>query len=567
MKNIKLWSTLLLVLYSRSLFTQDFCSTYSNIPDFLQTIPQSQLRATSANTNYVIRIFFHIIRQSNGIGGQTQSEVNTAFNTLQLDYRSYGISFELLGTDEILNDNYYNGNINFNCNTNGNTDCDGDGKFDNFHPNLHTNAIDIYLFANNKLNSGLAAGIPSCALVIGGNAYNTNLASSHVLSHEIGHCLGLYHTFHGLCEGGCAELVNGSNCSTCGDFVCDTPADPQMHQVNQNTCVWNGSTCSGSNKDTNGDSYHPSTNLFMAYIAPNCMQQHTQGQVERMKAVIANSSVLQNVIAPPTIPSPTISGPTLLCRNSDYFTVSDPPAGFTWGISSNLNIISASSNTVLVEPSDLDYTSGSSGWVSINLNGKELAKKEVWIGYPSVAIDGPDYVGSSAGRFRAVYNPLSNPRFYWSVQTDGSYKYSVYSYGDYADIYFYNYATYTVVLNACNDCGCESDSKPVQAYVYSSSPLTAYPNPVSDILNIEIDRQAIDNARVQLQTDSKIQCSSDPIFEFRLYNELGVQVRYATAKNGIVELNVSNLPNGLYYLHIYDGVNSIPEKQTIRVKH
>lgn len=305
MEKIKILSVLLFVFHSFLMYSQDFCFTNSNIPDFLQTVSQSKYVKTRADDTYVLRVFFHIIKRSNGTGGQTQTEVENAFDLIQSDYNRYGICFELLGTDEIRNDDFYNGNINFACNLNGNGDCDGDGKFDNFHPNSHSNAIDIYLFANDQLNFGVAAGIPSSALAIGGNTAplynNTNLVTSHVLSHELGHCLGLYHTFHGLCEGGCAELVNGSNCSTCGDFVCDTPADPQTHQVNQNTCTWNGNTCTGSITDANGQQYNPDPTLIMAYIAPNCMQRHTSGQVARIKDMIANSAILQNVIVPNSI--------------------------------------------------------------------------------------------------------------------------------------------------------------------------------------------------------------------------------------------------------------------------
>ena len=156
----------------------------------------------------------------------------------------------------------------------------------------------------------MASGIPASALVLGGKySDGTNLVTSHVLSHEMGHCLGLYHTFHGLCEGGCAELVNGSNCSSCGDFICDTPADPTYFNVDDNTCVWHGITCGVSNKDANGDSYNPNTSLIMAYISPNCMQYHTSGQFDRMRAMIANSSILQSVIVPKTlILSGTING-------------------------------------------------------------------------------------------------------------------------------------------------------------------------------------------------------------------------------------------------------------------
>jgi hypothetical protein len=64
--------------------------------------------------------------------------------------------------------------------------------------------------------------------MIHGSYYNTS-----VLSHEMGHCLGLYHTHHGtVTEEGdsfqCPELVNGSNSSTCGDYIADTPADPNI---------------------------------------------------------------------------------------------------------------------------------------------------------------------------------------------------------------------------------------------------------------------------------------------------------------------------------------------------
>jgi hypothetical protein len=113
--------------------------------------------------------------------------------------------------------------------------------------------------------------------------------------------MGLFHTFHGLCEpGGCPELVNGSNCTTCGDFVCDTPPDPQEFATNSN-CSWTGSTCTGSPVDANGAPYNPAMNLIMAYIPPNCMQLFTNGQGTRMRSIIANSSLLQGVTVPNTL--------------------------------------------------------------------------------------------------------------------------------------------------------------------------------------------------------------------------------------------------------------------------
>jgi hypothetical protein len=261
---------------------QSFCATVSDVPDILQTIPPAQFQIVQ-NT-YTVRIFLHIIRRSDGTGGQTLNEIETALSILNTDYEAHNITFSLLGIDEIKNNEIYN-------RTSFSGDNNGDGKFDDFSPNSHSEAIDIYLFPNDKLNYGLASGIPGTALVIGGNLFGSNLSSARTISHEMGHCLGLYHTFHGLCESGCAELPNGSNGSTCGDFVADTPADPQTFQVNQNTCTWNGVRCNGES----GNQYNPDVHLIMAYVPPNCMQYHTSGQGARMRTTLANSSLLQNV--------------------------------------------------------------------------------------------------------------------------------------------------------------------------------------------------------------------------------------------------------------------------------
>ncbi|HKR05609.1 MAG TPA: hypothetical protein VJY62_13325, partial [Bacteroidia bacterium] len=281
-------------------FSQSFCATKGDIPDYLQSIPAGQFQAGS--THYCIRIFIHVMRRTNGTGGQTLAEVNQGLSILRADYLPHDISFLLIGYDEILNDTYYNM-------TGFTNDVNQDGKFDNFSPNSNANAIDIYMFGNDVLNSGQAAWIPASALVIGGAAFGINLASSHVLSHEMGHCLGLFHSFHGMnCEGpsiidpgACHELVNGTNCSTCGDYVCDTPADPTRFNVNQATCLWPGTvaSCEGSLVDANGDTYAPDPNLIMAYVTPNCMYHHTTGQGTRMNSMIANSTILQNTVETP----------------------------------------------------------------------------------------------------------------------------------------------------------------------------------------------------------------------------------------------------------------------------
>lgn len=92
--------------------------------------------------------------------------------------------------------------------------------------------------------------------------------------------------------------------------------------------------------------------------------------------------------------------------------------------------------------------------------------------------------------------------------------------------------------------------------------ISVYPNPVHDILTIEIDAEAAaqalspDNAR-----------SSSLTFDVRLYDEQGNLLRQTKTKGGTIQFNVSALPNGIYFLHVFDGVNDTPEMRQIVVEH
>lgn len=81
------------------------------------------------------------------------------------------------------------------------------------------------------------------------------------LSHEMGHYFGLSHTFETKFG---AELVNGSNCATAGDQICDTPADP-------NTAAGGDCNFATMAKDANGQYYRPYTNNIMSYFPDACM--------------------------------------------------------------------------------------------------------------------------------------------------------------------------------------------------------------------------------------------------------------------------------------------------------
>jgi len=89
--------------------------------------------------------------------------------------------------------------------------------------------------------------------------------------------------------------------------------------------------------------------------------------------------------------------------------------------------------------------------------------------------------------------------------------------------------------------------------------VSVYPNPAKDVLYVEID---VDFAQTMLRTDVKTAL----IFDVRLYDGQGNLLRQTKTKGGTVEFNVSNLPEGMYYLHVYDGVNQTPEMHQIVIQ-
>jgi hypothetical protein len=82
-----------------------------------------------------------------------------------------------------------------------------------------------------------------------------------------------------------------------------------------------------------------------------------------------------------------------------------------------------------------------------------------------------------------------------------------------------------------------------------------HPNPVNDILYVDLEKF--------VHTKNKTSASCD----IRLYDSQGKIYRQTKATDGTVEFSVSNLPNGIYFLNIYNESISKPETHKIIVKH
>lgn len=263
---------------------QFFCHTPSTTNySFLNK--SALLKSAQNNDHYCLKVYFHVIRRSDQTGGQSVSAVNQAFQILNDDFNPHNISFYWDNTiDYIDNTSYYNS-----------------PSASIFGVNNHQDGIDIYLYDSSVEGSGLANGVGGSSELYVTGSWSSPfqpLATSHVLSHEMGHVLFLWHTHHGTVnEGGtdagqCPELVNGSNSAICGDYVTDTPADPYVgFNVNPITCAW-----LGSGTDANGHNYAPDTENIMAYTTPQCMSYFTPLQGLRMRNAIENLPYLQQAL-------------------------------------------------------------------------------------------------------------------------------------------------------------------------------------------------------------------------------------------------------------------------------
>ena len=299
-----------------------YCYTFENGPNFLSNLPPNLENLRGSTEPITVRLYIHILRTSNGLGGRTPTEVDEALNILENDFALHNIFFRVACTEYIDNDVWYLNSASvcyLSCTC-------------LYTVNQHTDGIDIYIKddvpvigpvppLDYTFNGGLSGGIPSAefpddpnfitGFMIGGmvNGYDVTLSS--VISHEMGHVLGLYHTYYGTCPTGpiivgadcplptygtpCLE--NTSNCADCGDFICDTPTDP-FNVVNLTP-----TTCEGiSNCGLTG--YYPDIENIMSSSQPNCLYHFTADQGSRMRDFLT----IHPALIPCVITNPDVGG-------------------------------------------------------------------------------------------------------------------------------------------------------------------------------------------------------------------------------------------------------------------
>jgi hypothetical protein len=207
-----------------------------------------------------VPVYWHVITNTSGQGALTSSQIDQQITVLNNAYEMTGWRFTLVATDTTNNDSWYT--------------CTGGTCETQMKTALHRGTADDLNIYSNNMGGGLLgwATFPSSyasqplmdGVVIlysslpGGSAAPYNLGDT--ATHEVGHWMGLYHTF----QGGCTKN---------NDYVVDTPAERSAAYG----CPVGRDTCAGRK----WPGLDPIEN-FMDYTDDACMFEFSAGQDTRI---------------------------------------------------------------------------------------------------------------------------------------------------------------------------------------------------------------------------------------------------------------------------------------------
>ncbi|KAG5728152.1 Ulilysin [Termitomyces sp. T112] len=230
----------------------------------------NRLPPSDPNATATIDVHFHVVYANQTLEGGfvPDSQIQAQLDVLNMDYAESGVKWNLVNTTRIQSQEW----------------------FDSVAPDSPENSAlkSVFRYGNESILNVYTVGFVKNVEAQGLLGYSTFPADyksnpkddgvvirysslpngtaapfnlGRTLTHEVGHWVGLYHTFQGGCDGS-------------GDSVDDTPAEASP----ASGCPIGRNTCLGGDPD-------PVQN-FMDYTDDSCMTGFTPGQQTRLKAQI-----------------------------------------------------------------------------------------------------------------------------------------------------------------------------------------------------------------------------------------------------------------------------------------
>ncbi|RKG75307.1 zinc metalloprotease [Corallococcus terminator] len=225
----------------------------------------SRVMAKRAVGSVNVPVYFHVINKGTGIanGDIPDSQITAQMNVLNAAYQSTPFKFTLAGTDRTTNSTWFALSSGSAAEKKMKTALrkGGPETLNIYTANLKGGLLGWATFPSSYTSQPKMDGVVMLySSVPGGTASPYNLGDT--ATHEVGHWVGLYHTFQG-------------GCNNPGDSVSDTPPEASPAYG----CPANRDSCAGGGVD-------PIYN-FMDYTDDNCMNTFTAGQSARADSLTA----------------------------------------------------------------------------------------------------------------------------------------------------------------------------------------------------------------------------------------------------------------------------------------
>jgi len=225
---------------------------------------QSRLKGLQAHemvSGGTINVYFHVITNSRGEGDLSDSEINEQIDVLNAAYKTGGWSFVKKGKDVTANNDWYTMEPGTTAEKQAKTSLRKGGAADLnlYTANIGGGLLGWATFPKDYSSAASMDGVVILYSSFPGGSSN-HYDEGDTATHEVGHWMGLYHTF----QGGCRQIGGG-------DGVADTPAEKEANYG-----------CPGTVDSCPDDAGNDPTTNFMDYVYDSCMYEFTSGQFSRI---------------------------------------------------------------------------------------------------------------------------------------------------------------------------------------------------------------------------------------------------------------------------------------------